>query len=121
MELNYAEIGSRIKVLRKAAGISQDRLAELTDMSAKYISHIETGRKTASLKSVIKIAAAFDIPVDILIPGKQESGEDGYEKKIRDIISDCSIYEKNVILDSVIAIKRSLRNSKGVIGREKST
>jgi len=45
MEVNFTLIGSRIAEIRKAQNCSQMRLAEITDLSISYISHIETAKK----------------------------------------------------------------------------
>ena len=58
MNLNYVQIGNRIREARIAAKLSQATLAELADTSPQYISHIENGRKKASLSSLVSIASA---------------------------------------------------------------
>lgn len=45
MSPDYKHIGRRIKEVRVLRGISQAELAELIDMSAAYISHMETAKK----------------------------------------------------------------------------
>ena len=51
MKLDYSLIGSRVNDLRKSRGISQERLAELADLSTTFISHIERNDKKPSLGS----------------------------------------------------------------------
>ena len=66
---NYSLIGQRVKERRKAKQMTQEKLAEHIEMSAKYISHIETGRKKASLMSLYRIVQALDMTLDFLVFG----------------------------------------------------
>ena len=115
MVLNYERIGVHIRVMRKKRGLSQENLAEMTEMSTKYISHIETAKKNASLESIVKIADALGITVDRLLYGVQRNDKTAYEPELHEVISDCNSYEKSVILDTVAELKRSLRKNKDQI------
>ena len=44
-DINYSEIGNKIKQKRRELGYSQEELAELCGISASYIGHIERGSK----------------------------------------------------------------------------
>ena len=63
---NYRLIARLVKEKRMAMKMTQAQLAELVDLSTRFISHIETGRKKASLNSLFKIAVAFDTTLDVL-------------------------------------------------------
>ena len=65
----FQTLGRRIKEERKKRGLTQERLAELTGISNNFISYIESGRKTASLKTIKKIADALEIPLAGLFEG----------------------------------------------------
>lgn len=54
-------IYKNIKKLRLEKGYSQAKFAELTGLSEDYISLIENGKKTPSLKRLIIIAEVLDI------------------------------------------------------------
>ena len=55
--VNHKQIGYRIKEVREQNNFSQARLAEETELSISYISHIENAKRKASLES---IKAALD-------------------------------------------------------------
>jgi transcriptional regulator with XRE-family HTH domain len=42
-------IGKRIQELRKARGLSQEKIAEKADISSTYLSRIECGRENPTL------------------------------------------------------------------------
>lgn len=115
MRINYALIGKRVRETRKQQKISQERLAELTGVSAGYISHIETARKKASLSILIRIANALGITVDELLNGNQIYNPNDYQTDIDQIMDDCSLLEKRMIFELVCAAKGILRNNNWMI------
>ena len=68
-------LGIRIKALRKAKNISQERLAELANLHPVFISNVETGKVRASICSYHSIAEALDMSLAELVelPGDKES------------------------------------------------
>ena len=115
MRINYALIGKRVRETRKQQKISQERLAELTGVSAGYISHIETARKKASLSILIRIANALGITVDELLNGNQIYNPNDYQTDIDQIMDDCSLLEKRMIFELICAAKGILRNNNWLI------
>lgn len=115
MRINYALIGKRVRETRKQQKISQERLAELTDVSVGYISHIETARKKASLSTLIRIANALGITVDELLNGNQIYNPNDYQTDIDQIMDDCSLLEKRMIFELICAAKEILRNNNWMI------
>ena len=65
--MDHYEIGQRIRKIRKARGISQERLAELVDISTTHMSHIETGNTKLSLPVLVALATALETRVDELL------------------------------------------------------
>lgn len=115
MTLNYLLIGKRIKTARKAKGYSQAELSEIIDLSAGYMSYIETGSKKPSLETLMGIANALEVTVDELLFDSMSSDHAIASLEVEKILSDCSAYERAVIIDSAQAIKESLRTSKHLL------
>jgi len=61
-------LGKKIKELRKKQGITQERLAELTETSYKYIQRIEgKSPPDVRLSTVIRLAKALKVePTELL-------------------------------------------------------
>lgn len=116
--INYERIGRRVQQLRKVKGLSQADLADLTDMSVAYISHIETGAKRASLESVVRIANALGVTVDQILSGNQKGNPNEYKSELGVLIDDCNGYERGVIHDIAEAVKRSLRDHADLFPKE---
>lgn len=60
-------LGERIQELRTANNYSQDMLASLLGVSRQTISHYEKNRRIPTLVSLMKIAEAFNVPVDTFV------------------------------------------------------
>ena len=62
-------LGANVKRLRKAQRLSQERLAELTDLDQPHISEVESGLINLTLDNVQALAVALGVePSDLLKP-----------------------------------------------------
>jgi|AntRauMFilla1563_2_1112583.scaffolds.fasta_scaffold51159_1 transcriptional regulator with XRE-family HTH domain len=57
------EFGKRLNQLRKERKMSQEKLAELSELNRPYISAIEQGKRNVSLEVISKLAQALDIEI----------------------------------------------------------
>lgn len=71
--MNQIELGLRIKQCRKMQGLTQEKLAELIDVSLHYIYELEKVLKCMSLTTLIDIALALNMSTDYLLFGTQAS------------------------------------------------
>ncbi len=54
-------LGQNIAKYRQMRKLSQEKLAEMVDLSREYITRVENGQKNISLKKLFAIADALDI------------------------------------------------------------
>ena len=66
-------IGKRIAEIRKSKGLSQAKLAELTDIAPGNIARIETGRYSTGIDLLSKIADALGYKLDFIEKLKDKS------------------------------------------------
>lgn len=59
--------GSNLQSLRELRGLTQAELGKRAGMAAASISHFETGQRTPSLESLVKLADALGVSVDVLL------------------------------------------------------
>lgn len=59
--------GDNVQQLRKAKGISQEKLAELAGLHRTYIGMIERAEKNITLCNIEKIAEALNVQIKDLI------------------------------------------------------
>ena len=57
------DVGRRIASLRESHGHTQETFSELLRVSSKYFQRVEAGRENLSIKSLVRIANAFNIEV----------------------------------------------------------
>ena len=72
MEVDYKDIGTRIRKARKAAGLSQEKLAEAVGVGTTHISHIETGKVLPSMTVFIGLLNVLQISADEVVAGSLE-------------------------------------------------
>jgi transcriptional regulator with XRE-family HTH domain len=69
MENLKVKIGQRIKEMRIKKGLSQEKLALLSDLDRTYIPSIENGKRNISITVLEKLSNALDISVSELTKG----------------------------------------------------
>ena len=60
-------LGEAVRSRRKQAGLSQEKLAEKSELSTVFISRVERGRESPSVDSLVKIAGALKVRVRDLV------------------------------------------------------
>ncbi len=61
------EIGNRIQTARNEKGLTQNQLAEKINISAKFLSEIETGNKGMSFETLLSICDILDVSPNYLL------------------------------------------------------
>lgn len=70
----YPSIGKKIRKYRKQRGITQDELAEKTNLSTNHLGAIERAEKNLTLSNLINIANALDVTADMLLCDEIRNG-----------------------------------------------
>jgi len=63
MENTKVLLGARIKEIRKARGLTQEKLAEMIEVEQKHVSRIESGKNFPTIDRLEKMAAALNVPM----------------------------------------------------------
>lgn len=61
-------LGTRIRGLREQKGLSQEALADLTDIGRSYMSGIERGVRNCSTLHLLRLARALRVRIGDLFP-----------------------------------------------------
>ena len=109
MEINYIDIGRRVKARRLELGISQEKLAEITDFSISHMSAIETGKTKLGLPAIISIANALSVTVDELLCGSMMQGKAVMQNEFAELLAQCSPAEAAFVMDMVKSMIKGLR------------
>jgi CheY-like chemotaxis protein/DNA-binding XRE family transcriptional regulator len=84
--------GSSVKVYRNHLGLSQEELAERSELHRTYISDVERGARNLSLLSITRLAHALGVSISALFPpgprDKQagRNGNHGHDAKFVDVL-----------------------------------
>jgi transcriptional regulator with XRE-family HTH domain len=73
MVSNMTTVGERIKLLRKKRGWTQDQLGKNVGMHGRHVGRYETNKVRPSGTALQKLAEFFEISVDVLIYGDEQS------------------------------------------------
>lgn len=65
-------LGTRISMLRKAKGLSQQELASLTGISQTYISKVEKNKRQPTIGKVILISKALGTTIEEILSETDE-------------------------------------------------
>ena len=102
-------LGERLKMYRTQKGLSQEKIAEMLDVSRQAVTKWEAGQTTPSSDNLIALANLYDVSLDELI-GKSENeivSTEG-EKEKRFSPKHNPILRNNFIIIAIIAQAASL-------------
>lgn len=112
MEINNIALGNRIRIQRKKRGMSQMLLAEKLKLSATHISYIENGYRSLSLDAFVLLANVLNCTADELLEDSLENTVKVVNHEFNVVISDCTEYERRILLEVLQATKTSLRENR---------
>ena len=107
-DVDYYEIGQRIRRIRKSRGLSQEQLAELVGISTTHMSHIETANTKLSLPVFIQIAEVLEVQTDTLLYDQPRDSVDSSMSTIAAVLESCDAKQARFIAEMVKAAKQSM-------------
>ena len=109
MDLDYRAIGMRIRRFRKEQHLTQQTLAEMSQIEPSNISHIERGATKRSLPTIVSIANVLGIADNDLLCDSLTEEKASYEQEAASILADCSHSELRIITGTMRALKENFR------------
>ena len=67
------EIGDRIRMMREARKVSQERLADKSGIHRSHMGEIERGKCNVTVETLRKIGVALDVSLAVLLKGVEHS------------------------------------------------
>ena len=99
-QVNYVEIGNRIRVERENFDMTREKLSELLNISTYFLGQIERGERKMSINTLINISMCLHISIDYLI---FEQGSANNGDNLHSLVDRCSEKEANV-LESIMKL-----------------
>ena len=100
-EIDYRELGLRIKQIRQSQNLTQDNLAEMVSCNTSHISNIENNHTKVSLNVLLAIANALNTSIDYLLSNQYENTSLALDNEILRAIKDCDNTKKEKILKMI--------------------
>ena len=114
MAVDYCIIGSRLKQARIKAGLTQQELAEQTNLSVAFISRIERGSSHINLKRLSEFCTILNVSEGYILSGVSSNSKEYLDREFADLIKNCSPEKQKLIykLSQVIAEEDETYKSK---------
>lgn len=84
-------LGKRVAELRNKRGLTQDKLAELTNYSTNHIAKLESARTNPSFDLIVAIAKALQIETKELFSYEEQKSSEYIKKEFQKIIDNSDI------------------------------
>ena len=82
--MNYKDMGSRIRAVRRQHSLTQEHLAEKVGISASFLGHIERGTRVASLETLVALCNVLNVAPEYLLQASLTS----YDQRMPEGLSD---------------------------------
>ena len=103
------ELAKRIRELRKSSDFTQSDLAEKTGLSTNFIALLEQGKRSPSIETLDKIAAALKVTLHELFyfPPRATKVQEA-EKKLKDILKGKDANTISLVAEIVEAVLKRM-------------
>lgn len=78
--IDYHRLGEKVRQKRREAGYTQEKLAEICDISTGFLGHIESGTRAPSLETLYSIAGALHSGIDYFLFDSAASNDNMLEQ-----------------------------------------
>ena len=102
--MEQSKLGKRINEVRKARGLTADKLSELGNINATYLRQIEGGAKMPSLPVFIDICNALHVSPDYLLQDELEENEVSKIQAIETLWENVPLQKQEVALTMIQAV-----------------
>lgn len=105
MNLDYKNLGLKIRQYRNDKGLSQERLADEIFITSNHLSRIELGTRYPSLEVIVSIANTLNVSIDDLLSDSLKSGLFSANQEASSLLLDCTVEEKDFLLKTLQFLK----------------
>ena len=97
-DLDFAFIGQRIREIRNDKHLTQEYLANTTDVNVSHISNIETNKVKISLTLLVQICNALGVTLDYMLQNEYHNPTSIIEKELVNTIKDMPKEKQETLL-----------------------
>ena len=104
MSVDYRSIGGRIKQRRRAAGMTQEQLAERLFVTVGYVSQLERGISKTNLDMLSKICTILDCDMAYLVTGASTGRQDYLSMELANKYARLDQKHRRMLMDIIDVI-----------------
>lgn len=97
----YKEAGGRIYLMRIMRGYTRENLAELANVSAKFLYEIETGKKGFSAVVLYNLCTALKVDCDYILMGQEKPDNDKKMMEILQLFNQTQTEQLRIIIEKI--------------------
>ena len=110
--MNTVEIGRKIREQRMFKKVTQEKLAEIVDISTTYLSGIERGKKIPSFRVIVDIANALDMSFDFILSNEIDILEDDKVRiELHEFEMMIEMLKEKELINQFISLSWAIANS----------
>lgn len=95
--IDYRSIGGQIRSARIAKNMTQEKMAELTELSISHVSHIESGVTKIGLPALVRVANVLDVSMDYLLQDNEATVYDSDLERMHLLLHECDDTQKDAV------------------------
>jgi len=103
MELERGVFGSAVKKARHEKGLTQEKLAELIEITPMHVKQLESERRNPSVAVLFKLVNALDMSLDSLFSNTDDELQ-GLKDKISLCLGRCNVHELQIAYATIEAM-----------------
>lgn len=108
--MDFKSVGQNIRVFRLKKKMTQEQLAEKTELSLNYIGMIERGDKIPSLETFIRILNVLEVSADMVLTDVVHGGYAVKDSLLAEKLDKLSEKDRKRIYDVIdVLVKHSLQ------------
>jgi transcriptional regulator with XRE-family HTH domain len=96
--IDYKELGKRIRAERRKQDLTQEKLAEMAEISDSFMGHIERGGRTLSIETLAKLANALSLSIEYIVCGEFNYQPDMLPAEVHEALNQMSGGQRRVFL-----------------------
>jgi len=100
------EIAERIRELRSAKNITQEKMAELVDVSYSTYMKIEHAGQNLTIKHLVNIARVLDVSTDLILFNHSENDEKLYSDLIETLQFESKMLDLKASIDDILNLRK---------------
>jgi len=109
--IDYQKLGLRIRQARQERKLTQQKLAELANLSPNYVGKIERSASVISIETLVKLSNALKISIEYLLQDSLiDIIEDDQEKEILSMLRGMTPKERSFALENMKLCKKFCRS-----------